>query len=244
MQWFNLPLASLALLLFAWLMVRLRRRQRPEPVAYRSAGRLLSENEVQFLAALEQAVGKRHRVLCKVRMAAAAGLAERLDHRQWQRAFTAIRDRHFDFLVCEAETFEPVCAVELEAHARRDPLIDRVCQEAALPLLRFASTQHYVAAEIGLQFDQLFAPEVALSAAVLETSPDSGAPQPGALLGPARPVEPNCPDCGAPMALRKTSGDFQVEQAFWLCGLKECRKRVPLERPDKAPADVLEGLVP
>lgn len=242
MEWFNVPLALLALLLIAWLIVRRRNRQCPEKELYRRAGALLSENERLFLAALGQAAGERYRVLCKVRMVAATGLAERLDHRQWQRAFEAIRDRHFDFLVCDADTFEPLCAVELETRARRDPLLDRVCQQVGLPLLRFASRQHYVAAEIGLQLDPLLAPEISVPELAFGAAELSVEHEP--LLGPARPAEPNCPDCGAPMALRKTQGDFQVEQAFWLCGLPECRKRIPLGRGGREEDRLAGGLVP
>ncbi|GGO86946.1 hypothetical protein GCM10011348_39020 [Marinobacterium nitratireducens] len=229
MEWFNLPLAVLALLLLLLLILRLRRRQSLQHRAYLRRDRLLSNDERNFLAALEQAVGERHRVLCKVRMAAVTELAERLDHRQWQHAFAAIRDRHFDFLVCDGESLEPVCAVELAVRGRRDPLLDRVCGQAQLPLLCFISQGHYVAAEIGLQFDSLFAADESIPQLGFEALAASDDATQTGLLGPARPAEPNCPECGAPMALRKTVGDFQVEQGFWLCGLPECRKRVPFE---------------
>ena len=95
-------------------------------------------------------------------------------------------------------------------------------------------------AEIGLRIDQLFEPS-AFSTVVPDGSETS---QAQGLLGPARPAEPECPECGAPMTKRQTRGDFQVEQDFWLCGLPECRKRIPLERNDRKRPSALDGLVP
>ncbi|MFC6671462.1 DUF2726 domain-containing protein [Marinobacterium aestuariivivens] len=162
MEWFNLPLViALVLLSILWLLLRRRRRQVVEAPAFRLESALLNDNELNFLHALEQALGDRHRVQCKVGLAAVVGLRPGLESRRWQQAADEICDRQFSFLVCLRDNLKPLCAIELDDSSHRpepDPVLDRVCNDAGLALLRFPAQRTYVPAEIGLRFDQLFAP--------------------------------------------------------------------------------------
>lgn len=117
---------------------------------YNKRSSFLTSAEHTFIIALEQAVGDKFRILCKVRIADILTPEININHRQWQAAFSQISTKHFEYLLCDKQTFDVIAAIELDdnshLHTRRqqrDTLVAQICQSADLPLLRFEMRHSY-----------------------------------------------------------------------------------------------------
>ncbi len=165
MQWFNLPIVvGLVLLVIVIVLVR-RRKSDPdaENMSYELKERLLNDAQCSFLSVLEQAVGEDHRVMVRVRVADVISVGNELEGKDLEQAAGRLQSRQFTFMVYTRDSLEPVCAVELDepsvrrSKANRDLQLDEICELAGFPLLRIPAQQKYLVADIGLQFDALFA---------------------------------------------------------------------------------------
>jgi hypothetical protein len=143
--------AILALLLLLLAVRRLRRGRLP----YQRRGPLCSPAELRFLRALERAVGDSARIYAKVRLADLVEVRERASGRRFWQAFNAIACKHVDYVLCEPETLEVICVIELDdrSHQRddrreRDEFVDNVMQASRIPMLRFPAQTRYQTAEV------------------------------------------------------------------------------------------------
>src|SRR5438309_10176281 len=114
--------------------------QRPEFYPYKLTQSLLTASEAVFYAALLLAVGTRYLVFAKVRL---ADLCQDLDRWADTGAFNQVSSKHVDFVLCDATTFRPVLAVELDdrSHLRanrrdRDAFVDGVFRTMGLGVYR------------------------------------------------------------------------------------------------------------
>jgi len=152
-----LGLGALVMLSFVIGLARsLMRRNRLPFVAERT---LFTPQQLAFKAVLERAVGKDYLVYGRVRAAELVGPRRGLGRRRRERAYRLLGERVFDFVVCTAETSAIGCAVTLAPRSRlrrRPPhdRLDRICQAAGLPLVRFRESDVYSVVEIE---EQVFA---------------------------------------------------------------------------------------
>jgi len=112
----------------------------PDFYAYRLTRSLLTASEKAFYVALMMAAGGRYVVFPKVRL---ADLCQDLDRWADTAAFNQVSSKHVDFVLCDATTFRPVLAVELNdrSHLRadrraRDALVDRIFRTMGLGVYR------------------------------------------------------------------------------------------------------------
>src|SRR5713101_5921067 len=112
----------------------------PDFYPYRLTRSLLTPSEKAFYAALLLAAGRRYVIFAKVRL---ADLCQDLDRWADTRAFNQVSSKHVDFVLCDATTFRPVLALELDdrSHLRanrrdRDALKDRVFRTMGLGVYR------------------------------------------------------------------------------------------------------------
>ncbi len=112
----------------------------PDFYPYRLTRSLLTPSEKAFYAALLLAAGRRYVIFAKVRF---ADLCQDLDRWTDTTAFNQVSSKHVDFVLCDATTFRPVLAVELDdrSHLRanrrdRDALKDRVFRTMGLGVYR------------------------------------------------------------------------------------------------------------
>ncbi|MBB4200238.1 hypothetical protein CCR94_02420 [Rhodoblastus sphagnicola] len=116
-------------------------------------GRFLSRNEKEFLSKLDRVVSARYRVFAQVR------LADLVDVEGSKGArFDMMRPvfgKSVDFVVCDRATLDPVMVLEVDDRTHdasdrrgRDALVNRVCAEAGLRLVRVRARFAY--SEIGL----------------------------------------------------------------------------------------------
>jgi very-short-patch-repair endonuclease len=102
----------------------------------------MSETETGFFVKLEHAVSERYYVFPQVRLSAL--LDHRVKGQEWKYAFSHINGKSVDYVLCDRSTLTPMYAVELDdfTHERsdrieRDSEVERIFQEAGLPLVRF-----------------------------------------------------------------------------------------------------------
>jgi len=112
----------------------------PESYPYKLTHSLLTSSEKAFYVALVLASGGRYLVFAKVRL---ADLCRDLDRWADTGAFNQVSSKHVDFVLCDATTFRPVLAVELDdrSHLRanrrdRDAFVDGVFRTMGLGVYR------------------------------------------------------------------------------------------------------------
>lgn len=145
-----LPLAFIAIIVFAGLFVRLSRSatSRPTDLPYRKREYLLTRAERSFYEVLRRATPPEYVVFTKVRVAdilfVERGTETRMAHQN------RIDRKHVDFLLCSVTTISPVLVVELDdsshqtvARADRDAFLDAACTAAGLPTLHVRAREAY-----------------------------------------------------------------------------------------------------
>jgi very-short-patch-repair endonuclease len=102
----------------------------------------MTKSESDFFVKLEQVVGERYFVFPQVH------LSSLLDHRikgqEWMYAFRHINGKSVDYVLCDRHTLQPTYAIDLDDHThnqndrkKRDAEVERIFDEANLPLVRF-----------------------------------------------------------------------------------------------------------
>jgi hypothetical protein len=102
---------------------------------------LLTNAELSFYHALNQAVSGHYIVMSKVRVADTLKPARGLNNSTRMKCFNFLAKKHFDFVLCQPNTMQIVKAVELNdrSHQRadrkaRDENLKAACNSAGLPL--------------------------------------------------------------------------------------------------------------
>ncbi len=125
------------------------RRVTPTAVGfpYRSRQTLLSRGEAAFFGPLQAAVGGDFLIMCKVRLADVVTCPVRRDRRG---PFSAISQKHLDFVLCDASTTRIILAIELDDRShdaprrqKRDRFVNDALQAANIPLVRFSAQAWY-----------------------------------------------------------------------------------------------------
>jgi hypothetical protein len=125
----------------------------------------LSQKERMFSSVLEKAVGGKYRVYCKVPMVDVFEATDKRSERSQRKALKPVRGILFDYIVCDSQTHEVVCAVELDDHQfdkktfkEKDLFVEQLCQDVGLPLLRVAPQNGYNLVEIIERFERTIVP--------------------------------------------------------------------------------------
>lgn len=207
-------LIGLALLVILALVAVIvaRRRQKGAPPArtklpYRLRDSLLTPAERSFYGVLcTEADALSLRVFAKVRLLDLFWLEREEEQMVLHR--NKIQQKHVDFVLCDADRVAPVVAIELDdrSHDRqdrrdRDDFVNRVFEDAGLPLLHFAAKSGYVAAEVRERLIW------ALGGATVAT--DIPAPSTSAPTSESQPPAGDgrvCPKCGSGLVERVRRG--------------------------------------
>lgn len=128
----------------------LRQAVTPKLPTYIAQDSLFTPAERNFMLVLEEAAGSGCRVYGKVRLADVLKVRSGMEPKKWRAAFNKICAKHVDFVVCDAETLEVLCVVELDdsSHARedrtaRDVFFDEALKDAEIPLMRVKARASY-----------------------------------------------------------------------------------------------------
>ena len=110
--------------------------------SYSAKNSLMSKTETNFFAKLDRAVSERYYVFPQVHLSAL--FDHRVKGQEWKYAFSHINGKSVDYVLCDRSTLTPVYAIELDdfTHERsdrieRDGEVERIFQQARLPLIRF-----------------------------------------------------------------------------------------------------------
>lgn len=206
-----------------------------QPLPYIKKDCLLTPAERSFLGVLEQAVGGQYRVYAQVRLADLLAVKATSNRSARTTAQNRINGKHADFVLCEKETLEIVCAIELDdaSHQKarrkeRDHFVEEACRAAGLPLARFVAKASYTIQDVRESIQQV---------AVLKTesasSPnDTASPQTAAQSSPVSgspDKAPACPKCGAATLLRTVKSGAHAGKRLWGCAnFPSCKGYIPL----------------
>lgn len=152
-------LPALTLLLIIAAVLILKNRKQPE-----STAQPLTPNEMMFRSVLEKAVGGRHAIYDKVPVTDVLQPVQAESDKARRKALKPVQGRFFDYLVCDRDTRQVLCAVELDDHAydkksykKNDLFLEQVCADARLPLLRVPKQNGYNLSEIIERFERTVA---------------------------------------------------------------------------------------
>ncbi|MGH1463162.1 MAG: DUF2726 domain-containing protein, partial [Neptuniibacter sp.] len=120
-------------------------------LGFRKKKTLFTEAERSFLGVLDQIIDPtQHRVFGKVRVADLIEPNPTKNRSEWQKAYNSISAKHFDYVICAAGTLQPACVIELDdkSHSQkkrqqRDELLESICREVELPLVRVPAQRTY-----------------------------------------------------------------------------------------------------
>lgn len=126
-------------------------------------GPLMSPAELNFYRTLTRVVANPHDrqgppqavVMSKVRVLDLIQVIRGLDRSSYQSALNRIKAKHVDFVLCEPETMEVRCVIELDdrSHSRRDrqtrdELMDSIYAGVGLPVLHVDCRRGYSMQEV------------------------------------------------------------------------------------------------
>ena len=110
--------------------------------SYSAKDSVMTRAETEFFKKLHLAVNERYLVFPQVHLSAL--LDHKIKGQDWGIAFRHINGKSVDFVLCDKITLRPAYAIELDdfTHDRhdrveRDVEVDRIFNEARLPLVRF-----------------------------------------------------------------------------------------------------------
>jgi hypothetical protein len=111
-------------------------------------------SEGELLALLQQAAGDDYLILSKVRVADVVEVTAIPRRAPWYQAVNRISAARFDFLLCDRQTLEPRCAIEMEQAGAANAFLDELCQTIGLPLIRLTPETARAYAEVRTAIDQ------------------------------------------------------------------------------------------
>ena len=120
---------------------------------YKKKDFLMSRAEHEFFDILIGIVGDKYYVFPQIHLPTI--LDNKIVGQSWRGAFRHIDEKSIDFVICDKAYIKPLLAIELddrthgrEDRQRRDIEVERILNEASLPLLRFENKDHFNKEEI------------------------------------------------------------------------------------------------
>lgn len=191
-------IVTLLVVFFVVIQKYVIRQDTNQEYSYKNKGALLNASESTFYHALKAAVGDHGVVLTKVNMANVIAPEKSKKKKHQFIAYNRIAKNHFNFIVCDARTFEPRAVIELDdgkpltkSKVERQKLLLHVCQSASIPLIGTNIKHSYQVSKLRR-----------LLAAHID------------LIEPDKEVR-FCKRCGSPMVIKVASqGDFKGRRFF------------------------------
>jgi very-short-patch-repair endonuclease len=105
---------------------------------------LISRPEHEFFDILVEILGNKYNIFTQVHLPTI--LEHKVVGQNWKGAFSHINGKSVDFVICDKAYIKPLLAIELDdkSHERedrieRDSEVERMLQEAGMPLVRFGN---------------------------------------------------------------------------------------------------------
>ena len=120
---------------------------------YTHKGSLMTNAENEFFNMLTEAVGTRYFVFPQVHLSAI--LDHKIKGQNWKAAFRSINGKSVDYVISDKTSRKSLIAIELDDYThnfedrrQRDIQVERMLQEAQVPLLRFSDYKTITRVEI------------------------------------------------------------------------------------------------
>lgn len=201
---------------------------------YFKVSALLTPAELSFYHVLKIAVSDQYDIFAKVRLADLVSVTKGMDSVEWAKAFNKIKAKHIDFVLCDKNTSEILCAIELDdqSHSQskrqqRDDFIVKALESAKTPFVRFDVTRTYQSDTISKDIQLAIIPEI------LTKANDNSAEK--ILIAPdvdelSITKERKCPKCNGALVLRKVSRGLNKGNEFWGCSnFPQCRHMTQIQ---------------
>lgn len=162
----ELIIAAFAVLFILLFVIIIKKKKATSAKEYEPRKWLLTKAERSFYGVLQLAIKADALLLMKVRIADVVKPSRKLKGADWQRAFNKIAAKHFDFVVCNPNTLEVLCVIELDdsshkkpAVIKRDEFVNQVCESAGVPLYRFKASLTYKPHELRATINAVLSPD-------------------------------------------------------------------------------------
>jgi uncharacterized protein DUF2726/topoisomerase-like DNA binding C4 zinc finger protein len=227
-----LLIAVFILVIFFLVKKDMRVSEKVEVLPYFKISNLLTPAELSFYHVLKIAISDQYDISAKVRLADLISVHKGKTKAEWGKAFNRIKSKHIDFVLCDKQNSEILCAIELDdqSHAKasrikRDDFVEKALGVARLPLLRFDVTQSYQSQDIFQKIQATIKPEikvtdenVGVSSVKVQGGPNS------VLSGLHETGNKMCPECGIPLVQRESKRGKNAGNIFWGCSnFPQCR---------------------
>jgi len=206
-----------------------------EKLPYQLKGHFLSPAELSFYHVLSSIIAPKITVCPKIRLADIISVSRK---KEYYTYFNKISSKHIDFLLCQADTMQPILAIELDdsSHNRqrrqeRDEFVNKAFKAIGLPLVRFPAQRAYVTKDLSIYLSRI---QGIISPPGEETV---GPPQADPISEQDTTNHPNptCPKCSSPMVVRTVkTGEHQGKQFYGCSTYPKCRGVLPLESEESA----------
>lgn len=114
--------------------------------SYTAKDLVMTRTEAEFFRKLDRLVQDRYYVFPQVHLSAL--LDHRVKGQDWKYAFRHINGKSVDFVLCDRDTLLPTYAIELDDDThdakdrqKRDREVERIFEEADLPLIRIRDSR-------------------------------------------------------------------------------------------------------
>lgn len=161
---------------------------------------LFTPAEQNFYSTLKNSVPEGVIIFGKVRVADVLTPVKGLNRSNWQTAFNKISSKHFDYVLCNQNTMNVLCVIELNDKSHhsikrqeRDIFLQNTCDSAQLKLIQVNAKRSYESDEIKSLITE------AISKSELNTEKKA------------------CLKCSAKMVLRIASRGKNKGNKFWGC---------------------------
>ena len=139
-------LLLIVLLFIVFLLILILRK--PPAFPFEKVDSLMTKTELNFYNVLRTVIDEDLSLFSKVRMADIITVIKGSD--SWRGHFNKIQAKHVDFLICDAETIEPLLIIELDdkSHERpdriaRDEFVDAAMDAADLEIIHIPVQDTY-----------------------------------------------------------------------------------------------------
>lgn len=129
---------------------------------YKKRESLLTRQELRFHKILLVVCENKYSIQTMVRVADVIKPISKKYSKDWRTSFNKIQSKHFDFVLCDPSTFEPIIIIELDdsshnnpKNKQRDEVKNQACETAKLPILRHKIQSKYDPFELNTKIMEL-----------------------------------------------------------------------------------------
>jgi len=172
---------------------------------------LLTPAELSFYHVLKIAVSEQYDIFAKVRLADLIAVNKGMVRAEWGKAFNKIKSKHIDFVLCDKNTSEILCVIELDdrSHSQvkrqqRDEFVTKVLDVTRIPFVRFDVARTYQSDTVSKDIKLAIITEVLSK--VNDDSSEKILSEPDVHTDELSIIkERKCPKCNGELVLRKVS---------------------------------------